>query len=123
MIVHSFAAGIRTVCEMWVRPELLSSWLGPAGADMFFVKTDVRKEGVSQWSMIAADGQTKHGKLNDKIISPNRFLIYTQNFCDRAGNLSKPPFSSTCPDMLLTTVTFAGGRGENTDHRQVENPW
>lgn len=56
--------------------------------------------------MTTPDGLTKYGKLNYKIISPSQYLIYTQNFCDKAGNLAKLPISSPYPNVLLTTVSF-----------------
>ncbi|GBF38217.1 hypothetical protein LPTSP1_12070 [Leptospira johnsonii] len=106
IISHSFDSDIKTVFEMWVRPDRFSKWLGPAGASMTFISVGVKEGGTSQWSMTTSDGVTKYGKLNYKKISPSNLLIYTQNFCDKDGNLSKPPFAPTYPDILLTTVNF-----------------
>ncbi len=114
IISHSFDADTKTVFEMWIKPDRFVKWLGPAGASMTFISVGVREGGTSQWSMTTADGVTKYGKLNYKKITPNNLLIYAQNFCDKEGNLSKPPFASTYPDMLLTTVTFTGESKKKT---------
>ncbi|EJZ41429.1 SRPBCC family protein [Leptospira licerasiae] len=106
LISHSFDADIKTMFEMWIKPDRFAKWLGPAGASMTFINVGLKEGGTSQWAMTTSDGVTKYGKLNYKKIGPPSLLIYTQNFCDKEGNLSKPPFSSTYPDMLLTTVTF-----------------
>jgi len=119
MINRSFAADIRTVFEMWVNPDLYVSWMGPAGASMTFIRADVKVGGSSQWSMTTADGQTKYGKLNYKQISPPHSFVYTQNFCDKDGHLSKPFFLTTYPDMFLTTVTLVE-EGENETRVTVQ---
>ncbi|PKA16491.1 SRPBCC family protein [Leptospira haakeii] len=105
-ISRSFDGDIKTVFGMWVKPDRFVKWLGPAGASMKFISAGVKEGGTSQWSMTTADGVTKYGKINYKKINPNNLLIYTQNFCDMEGNLSKPPFAPTYPDVLLTTVNF-----------------
>ncbi len=107
VINRSFEAGIRTVFEMWADPEHFSRWMGPKGSTLSFINTDVREGGSSHYAMTNADGQLMYGKVNYRKISPHQLLIYTQNFCDREGDLTKPPFASTWPDMMLTTVTFA----------------
>jgi uncharacterized protein YndB with AHSA1/START domain len=105
-IKSSFRASIKTVFEMWVNPEQLSRWLAPTGSTMAFIRTDVREGGSSQWSMTAGNGQTTYGKVLYKRISPHSLLVYSQQFCDPAGNPSKPPFAPTYPDQVLTTVTL-----------------
>ncbi|PJZ77189.1 SRPBCC family protein [Leptospira neocaledonica] len=106
IISRSFDTNAKTMFEMWVNPDQFSKWLGPAGASMTFINVGVKEGGTSQWSMTTSDGVTKYGKLHYKKINPHNLLIYTQNFCDKDGNLSKPPFASTYPDILLTTVNF-----------------
>lgn len=106
-INRSFEAGIRTVFEMWIDPGHLAKWLAPKGSTLSFISTDVREGGSSHFAMTDADGQVMHGKINYRKISPHHLLIYTQNFCDAHGKLTKPPFAPTWPDAMLTTVTFA----------------
>lgn len=106
-INRSFDADIKTVFGMWVDPEHLSRWLGPKGSTLSFISTGVKEGGSSRYTMTNADGQVMYGKLNYRKISPYHLLIYTQNFCDEEGNLAKPPFAPTWPDMMLTTVIFS----------------
>lgn len=106
-INRSFDADIGTVFEMWVDPAHLSKWMGPKGSTMSFVRTDVREGGSSLFAMTDAEGQLMYGKINYRNISPHRLLIYTQNFCDENGKLTKPPFAPTWPDAMLTTATFS----------------
>ncbi len=108
-IIHrSFANSIKNIFDLWVDPEHFSRWLGPAGSTMQFITKDIKEGGSSLWSMTTdgetADEQIKYGKINYQKISPPNSLIYTQNFCDKNGKLSKPPFSATYPDVILTTV-------------------
>lgn len=48
-----------------------------------------------------------YGTITYQTIRPPELLVYTQHFCDKDGNLEKPPFLSTWPDRLLTTVIFS----------------
>ncbi|EPG68170.1 SRPBCC family protein [Leptospira wolffii] len=105
-IERSFDADAKTVFDMWIRPDRFSKWLGPKGASMYFMKVGVKEGESSQWSMTTSDGQTKYGKLNYKKIHPNDLLVYTQNFCDKEGKLTKLPFAPDYPDMVLTMVSF-----------------
>ncbi len=119
-VIHrSFPANIETVFELWVNPEHFAKWLGPSGASMHFLTANVEEGGASHWSMTTSDGQTKYGKLNYKKISPPHLFVYTQNFCDKEGNLAKPPFSPSYPDKLLTTVTFS----EEEEEARVAVRW
>lgn len=106
-IHRSFQADIGTVFGMWTDPAHLAKWMGPRGSTLSFIDTDAREGGSSRFAMIQADGQTMYGKIGYRKISPHHLLIYTQNFCDENGNLTKPPFAPTWPDVMLTTVAFA----------------
>lgn len=110
---------MKTAFEMWTNPDSFSSWLGPDGAEMTFLKTNVVENGISIWTMTTPDGLTKLGEINFKTISPDYLLIYTQNFCDKNGNFIKAPFSVTYPHTLLTTVKFS----EKDDATNVNVKW
>lgn len=104
IIERTFNTGASTLFEMWTNPDSFTQWLGPTGAEMKFINTGVREEGSSLWSMKTIDGNTKFGKINYKVISPNDLLIYTQYFTDKDGKMTKPFFSATYPDILRTTI-------------------
>lgn len=106
MITRSFHAPIKDVFAKWVDPNEFMRWLGPSGSSMKFLQADIRENGSSLWEMLMPDGQTKYGKLKHKTIRPHSLLVYLQHFCERSGELVKPSFAPTYPDMLQTTVTF-----------------
>lgn len=107
VINRSFGADIATVFSMWVDPEHLSRWMGPTGSSMAFITSDIREGGNAHYRMTNAEGVVMHGRIRYRRICPHDLLVYTQNFCDKAGELTKPPFAPTWPDVMLTTVTFA----------------
>lgn len=106
-ISYTFTTEVKEAFEMWIDPDRFSSWLGPDGAKMTFLTTNVVEGGTSLWTMTTPDGLTKFGQINFKTIIPDQRLVYTQNFCDENGNFIKAPFSETYPDYLLTTVIFS----------------
>lgn len=106
VISHSFETDAKTLFNMWIAPEIYTSWMGPAGADMSFLNTDIKEGGSAHWQMTTPDGLTKYGKLDYKTINPNNELVYVQYFCDKDGNFIKAPFSETYPDSLLLSVNF-----------------
>lgn len=120
IINRSFEADIKTVFEMWANPEYFAKWFGPVGSTVSFIKADIRESGSSHCSITSSDGQAHYVKLNHIKVLPPHLLIYSQNFCDKDGNLSKAHFSSTYPEKLLTTVTFAE---EETDETRVTVKW
>ncbi len=120
VISRTFDSDIKSVYKMWIKPEFFSKWLGPTGANMSFMKSDVKEGGTSQWKMTTPDGMTKYGQLNYKKISPSDLLIYTQNFCDKDGKFAKLPISAPYPDRLLTTVTL---KSEGEKKTQVTVKW
>ena len=62
--------------------------------------------GHLHYAMTNADGTHMFGMVNYRTIRPSDLLIYSQNFCDESGNLTRPPFAPTWPDRMLTTVQF-----------------
>lgn len=119
IISRSFATDTKSMFDLWVNPQRFSSWLGPAGSTMKFITEDIKEGGSALWSM-TTDGQVKYGKINYVKITQPINLIYTQNFCNKNGKLSKPPFSDTYPDVLLTTVQLAE---EPNNHTRVTVKW
>lgn len=106
IISHTFETDAGSLFNMWINPEVYTSWMGPTGAEMSFLNADVREDGTALWQMTTPDGLTKYGKLHFKKIIPNNQLMYVQNFCNKDGNFIKAPFSETYPDSLLLTVDF-----------------
>ncbi|WP_339881290.1 SRPBCC domain-containing protein [uncultured Algoriphagus sp.] len=106
IISHTFETNKKTLFNMWVDPETYTSWMGPTGAEMSFLNSDIKENGTALWQMTTPDQLTKYGKLHYKTINPNEKLVYVQNFSDKDGNFIKAPFSETYPDSLLLTTDF-----------------
>jgi len=106
IISHTFETDAGSLFNMWIDPEIYTSWMGPKGAVMSFLNADVREGGTALWKMTTPDDSTKYGKLHFKKINPNNQLVYVQNFCDKDGDFIKAPFLETYPDSLLLTADF-----------------
>lgn len=113
-----FEADMGSVYRMWTNPECFASWMGPEGAKMNFITTDIREGGKSLWSMTTNDDMTRYGQIYFNSIQPHRLLVYTQNFCDENGRFAKAPFSNSYPNYLQTTVSFTE-EGERTTKVRV----
>ncbi len=119
VINRSFDATIENVYQMWIDPDKFVQWMGPNGAAMSFLSQNIKEGGISLWSMTLGD-QAKYGQLKYQKIGPPELLVYTQNFCDQEGHLTKAPFSDTYPETLLTTVKLCK---EDSQRTRVTVQW
>jgi uncharacterized protein YndB with AHSA1/START domain len=103
-VIHrTFDAPLETMFDIWTKPEHFSQWLPPTGFTMSFIETDVREGGTSFYSM-SAGTLTMYGKVRYlEIRRPDR-LVYTQEFTDAQGHLSRHPGAPVWPAQMLTTV-------------------
>lgn len=107
VINRSFNATIEKVFEMWTNPKHFSQWLAPVGMSMEFTKAEIKEGGRCFYKMSNGQDLTFYGHINYlEIKKPNR-IVYTQQFSDANGNLSRHPLMPTWPESMLTTVTFA----------------
>lgn len=106
VINRSFEAPIETLFTMWTDPKHFSKWLAPIGFTMSFIKEDIRVGATCFYSMTNGSDTTMYGKIHYlEITRPNR-IVYTQQFSDKDGDLSRHPHAPTWPATMLTTVTF-----------------
>ena len=105
-INRTFDAPIATVFDMWTKPEHIAKWMPPTGFTMEFKNADIREGGSSFYSMTNGEF-TMYGKAHYKEIKPVNHLVYTQQFADQDGNMSRHPGAPTWPAFMLTTVTFS----------------
>lgn len=113
VINRTFDAPVDTVFEMWIDPRHLAQWMPPTGSTMHFISTDVREGGSSLFGM--SDGKsTMYGRIGYLTIERPDRIIYTQQFCDQHGNISRYPAVPTWPETMLTTVIFAVERADRT---------
>lgn len=120
VINRSFDAPVDVLFEMWTQPAHFSQWLPPTGAEMRFLRSDIRPGGEIFYVMTGQNNLKMHGRLNFRIIEKPHRLVYTQQFCDENGGPARHPLAPTWPDVMLTVVTFAA---EETDRTRVTVTW
>lgn len=119
VINRSFEAPIDLVYEMWTNPEHFQKWLAPTGFDMKFKKADIRPGGSSAYSM-SGHGMTMYGSAQYiEMQKPNK-IVYTQQFNDENGNISRHPMAPTWPETMKTTVLLSE---EGPDQTRVTITW
>lgn len=106
-INRSFDAPIDVVFEMWTNPKHFPKWLPPTGAEMEFIKSDIRPGGSNFYCMTTQQGLKMYGRIEYVSIEKPKRLVYTQQFCDEHGNVSRHPMAPIWPETMLTVVTFA----------------
>ncbi len=107
VINRTFEVPLAVMFEMWTNPKHFSQWLPPTGFKMEFIKSDI-KPGGSTFYFMTDGGSTKmYGSTNYLEISSQNRVVYTQEFRDEKGNISRHPMSPTWPESMLTTMTLA----------------
>lgn len=119
VINRTFEAPLDVVFAMWTDPTHIVKWLPPTGFAMKFVKVEIRPGGGSFYSM--SDGEvTMYGRANYLEIDPSKRLVYTQQFCDEQGGISRHPMAPVWPETILTTVEFVS---EGLNSTRVTVTW
>src|SRR5437762_4721437 len=104
---------------MWTNPKHVAAWMPPTGFTMEFIKVDIKPGGSSFYKM-SNGPMTMYGRAQYlEIIRPTR-IVYTQQFCDEHGNISRHPAAPTWPETMLTTVTLTE---EGPDQTRVTVKW
>ncbi len=113
VINRSFDAPIDLMFEMWTNPEHVAQWLAPTGFSMQFIRADIRPGGRSSYSM-NGNGFTMYGQAEYVKIEKPNLIVYTQQFVDKDGNISRHPKAPTWPETMLTAVQFTQEGPERT---------
>src|SRR5262249_29290975 len=119
VINRTFDAPLELMFEMWTDPKHFSQWLPPTGMTMQFVKADIRTGGGSFYFM-TGNNLKMYGRANYLEIKKPDLLVYTQQFCDENGGLSRHPLAPTWPATMLTTVNLTA---EGPDRTRVTVTW
>ncbi len=106
VINRSFDAPVDLVFQMWTDPEHLAKWLPPAGADMRFIRRDIRPGGSSFWLMTGPFGPMYGRAEYREIDEAAHRIVYAQQFCDEHETLARHPMVPVWPATMLTLVTF-----------------
>ena len=122
VIARAFDGPIGRLFDLWTSPEHLARWMPPAGFTMRYVDCDLRPGGSAFYCMEGPNGMKMYGRSSYlEIVRPAR-IVYTQQFCDEHGKVSRHPFSPNWPETMLTTVTFAAEGPERTRVRIAWEP-
>jgi uncharacterized protein YndB with AHSA1/START domain len=120
VINRTFDAPLDVMFKMWTDPDHLSQWLPPTGFRMEFISSDIRPGGSAFYVMTDDRNTTMYGRVEYlKIEKPDR-IVYTQQFCDENGKISRHPKAPTWPETMLTTVELAE---EGSDRTRVTVIW
>jgi len=122
VINRSFPVAREQMFQMWTRPEHFARWLPPTGAEMSFIRADIRSGGDAFYSMTFPDGAKMHGRVAYREIQSPERLVYTQQFCNENEEPARHPMSPTWPETMLTVVTFAEEGPEQTRVTVVWEP-
>lgn len=120
VITRSFDAPLKLMFEMWTNPEHFAQWLPPTGFHMHSVKAEIKVGSGIFYYMTGASGERMYGRTEYLEISPHGRLVYTQQFCDERGAVSRHPMAPTWPETMLTTVTLVE---EAPDRTRVTVAW
>ncbi len=105
-INRSFEAEIETIFEMFSNPLHISKWLAPVGFEMEYLNADIKTGGSSSFSMFNKANLRMYCSAKYlEVMRPNR-IVYTQQFIDEEGNVSRQPLSPTWPETMLMTITL-----------------
>lgn len=118
IINRTFHCDVGTMREMWVKPEHFSKWLGPTGSEMTILEGEIKEGKFMRWKMTGAHG-VMYGRIDYKQLGEDK-LVYTQQFLDEKGGISRHPMVSTWPETMLTTVHIIR---EDEDHTRVRVTW
>lgn len=106
VINRTFPVSIEKMYELWTKPEHFEKWLPPTGMTMKFIKADIKPGGSSFYSM-GNENFTMYGSTHYKEMTRPTRLVYTQDFRDKDGNMSKHPGAPVWPESMNTTVTLS----------------
>jgi uncharacterized protein YndB with AHSA1/START domain len=120
VINRSFDVPIETLFDLWTDPKLFTQWLPPTGFTMRFIKVDVREGGEGFYEMTDGGKTTMFGRVKYRDIRRPSKIVYTQEFSDKDGNISRHPMAPTWPETMLTTVSLTE---EGADHSRATVTW
>lgn len=121
VINRSFEAPMDVMFQMWTDPKHISRWMPPTGMNMRFIRADLKEGGESFYEMEAENKSFKmYGKAHYIKIQKPDTIVYTQQFADEKGGISRHPMASTWPETMLTTINLSE---EGPDRTRVTITW
>jgi len=120
VINRTFDAPQQTAFQMWTDPEHFSKWLPPTGFDMEILEGTIAPGQSAFYRMTNHKDVTMYGRIEYQTIEPPCGLVYTQQFCDEAGNLSRHPHVPVWPATMLSTIEITA---EDKNTTRVTVTW
>jgi uncharacterized protein YndB with AHSA1/START domain len=114
IINRSFAAPVEQLFEMWTNPKQVAKWLPPTGFTMEFIRADIRQGGSTFFSMTNGNDITFYVKSEYLKLEKPRELIYTQQFCEADGKVSRHPLAPLWPETMLCSVKLTAEDEQNS---------
>ncbi len=118
VIARTFHCDLKTMHALWTKPEHFSQWLAPTGMEMQVVDGEI-KEGSTVTYQMSGNSMVLRGRIRYHELRSDR-LVYSQEFLDEKGNLSRHPMLPVWPESVLTTVKLAQ---EDAEHTRVTVLW
>jgi uncharacterized protein YndB with AHSA1/START domain len=118
-VTRVFDATVEQVWAAWTEGTEVMKWWGPAPFTCPEARMDVREGGASVVSMRSPDGFEIWMRWDYATVIPNVRMEYSQNMCDRDGNLIDPtsigmPAEFPRDVATIVTLTPRDGRTEMT---------
>lgn len=107
VINRSFPVSREKMFELWTQPEHFARWLPPTGAEMSFIRANIKTGGDAFYVMTWANGSRMHGRVQYREVRAPDRLVYVQGFCDEHEAPARHPMSATWPLTMLTVVTLS----------------
>jgi uncharacterized protein YndB with AHSA1/START domain len=104
VINRSFDIPVERMFAMWTDPNHFAQWLPPTGMSMEILSGEIKVGSQIRWRM-EGPHMTLFGRTEYREVQQDR-IVYTQQFCDEKGGISRHPFAPTWPETMLTTVQF-----------------
>lgn len=121
VINRSFEFPVETMFKLWSDPKHLSKWLPPTGFTMEYLDpVEIKPGGIGHYRMSNGKDVEMFGKIRYLEITPPSQMVYTQEFVDQEGNLSRHPMMKAFPAVMRTTVSFVA---ESADETRVTVVW
>ena len=120
VINRVFEAPQAKLYDVWTDPKHIAKWLPPTGFKMEYLKADIRPGGSASYVMWNDSGLKMYGSADYIELSRPDRIVYTQQFTDEKGNISRHPMAPTWPAVMKTVITFAE---ESPDSTRVTVEW
>ena len=113
-IERVFQAPRDLVWKAMTEREHLARWWGPKGMAMQVISFELKPGGIFRYDITMPGGQTAHGKITYREITPTTRLSNVVSFCDAKGTPTRHPMNPTWPLECLSIGDFTEKDGKTT---------